>query len=65
MTFCPPPYSPDLARYYILLSPWFKIKLKGCHFDTTEVTEAESQVVLHILTEHEIQMYLKKMADAL
>jgi hypothetical protein len=29
------------------------------------VTEAESQVVLHILTEHEIQMYLKKMADAL
>jgi hypothetical protein len=29
-----------------------KIKLKGCHFDTNEVTEAESQVVLNTLTEH-------------
>jgi hypothetical protein len=28
-----------------------KIKLKGRHFDTTEVIEAESQVVLNILTE--------------
>jgi hypothetical protein len=32
-----------------------KIKLKGCHFDTTEVMEAESQAVLISLTEHDFQ----------
>jgi hypothetical protein len=31
------------------------IKLKGSHFDTTEVIEAESQAVLNILTEHNFQ----------
>jgi hypothetical protein len=30
-------------------------KLKGCHFDITEVIEAESQAVLNILTEHDFQ----------
>jgi hypothetical protein len=28
-----------------------KIKLKGCHFDTIEVTEAESRTVLNTLKE--------------
>jgi hypothetical protein len=31
------------------------MKLKGCHFDTTEVMVAESQAVLNILTEHDFQ----------
>jgi hypothetical protein len=30
-------------------------KLKGRHFDTTEVIEVESQAVLNILTEHDFQ----------
>jgi hypothetical protein len=29
--------------------------LKGSHFDTTEVMEAESQAVLNSLTEHNFQ----------
>jgi hypothetical protein len=32
-----------------------KIKLKGCHFHTTEVIEAELQVVLNTLTEQVFQ----------
>jgi hypothetical protein len=32
-----------------------KIKLKGRHFDTTEVIEAESQAVANTLTEHDFQ----------
>jgi hypothetical protein len=40
-----------------------KIKLKGRHFDTTEVVEAESLAVLNILKEHNF-MHLK-MAEAL
>jgi hypothetical protein len=30
-----------------------KMKLKGHHFDTIEVIEAESQVALNTLTEHD------------
>jgi hypothetical protein len=37
-----------------------KIKLKGCHFDTIEVMEAESQAVLNILTEHDFQDAFRK-----
>jgi hypothetical protein len=37
-----------------------KTELKGCHFDTIEVMEAESQVVLNTLTEHEFQDAFKK-----
>jgi hypothetical protein len=37
-----------------------KIKLKGRHFDTTEVIEAESQAVLNTLTEHDFQNAFKK-----
>jgi hypothetical protein len=35
------------------LFPRLKIKLKGLHFDTVEVIEAESQVVMNTLTEHD------------
>jgi hypothetical protein len=37
-----------------------EIKLKGRHFDTTEVIEAESQAVLNTLTEHAFQDAFKK-----
>jgi hypothetical protein len=37
-----------------------KIQLKGCHFDTVEVIEAESQVVLNTLTEHGFQDAFEK-----
>jgi hypothetical protein len=37
-----------------------KIKLKGCHLDTTEVIKAELQVVLKTLTEHDFQNALEK-----
>jgi hypothetical protein len=37
-----------------------KIKLKGRHFDTTEVIEAESQAVLNIFIEHDFQDTFKK-----
>jgi hypothetical protein len=37
-----------------------KIKLKGHHFDTTEVIEAEWQVVLNTLTEQNFQDAFKK-----
>jgi hypothetical protein len=35
------------------------MKLKGCHFDTIEVIEAESQAVLNTLTQHDFQDALK------
>jgi hypothetical protein len=38
-----------------VLFPRLKIKLKGRHFDRIEVFEAESQVVLKTLTEHNFQ----------
>jgi hypothetical protein len=44
----------------IFLFPQLKIKPKGHHFDTAEVIEAESQVVLNILTEHDFQDGFKK-----
>jgi hypothetical protein len=40
-----------------------KIKLKGRHFDTIQVIEAESQAVLNILAEHGFQDAFK-MADS-
>jgi hypothetical protein len=42
-----------------------KIKLKGHHFDTTEVTKAKSKAVLNTLTKHDFQDTFKKMAEAL
>jgi hypothetical protein len=41
-----------------------KIKLRGSHFDTTEVTEAESQVVQNTLTQHEFQDAFKNGKSA-
>jgi Tfp pilus assembly protein PilF len=42
-----------------------KVKLKGRHFDTTEVTEAELQVALNTLREHDFQDAFKQMAQVL
>jgi hypothetical protein len=42
-----------------------KIQLKGHHFDTIEVTEAELQVVLNTVTELDFQDVFKKMTEAL
>jgi hypothetical protein len=39
----------------VLCFPRLKIKLKGRHFDTTELMKAESQAVLNSLTEHDFQ----------
>jgi hypothetical protein len=36
------------------------IKLKGRHFETIEVVEAESQAVLNTFTEHDFQDAFKK-----
>jgi hypothetical protein len=36
-----------------------KIKVKSCRSDSTEVIEAESQVVLNSLTEHDFRDALK------
>jgi hypothetical protein len=41
------------------------MKLKGCHFDTIEVIEAESQAVLNSLTEHDFQDAFKKFGEDL
>jgi hypothetical protein len=38
----------------------FKIELKGRHFDTTEVIEADSQAMLNTHTEHDFQDAFKK-----
>jgi hypothetical protein len=51
---CHPP--PTLLSLF----PRWKIKLKGHHFDTIEVTEAESQVVLNTLTELNFQEEFKE-----
>jgi hypothetical protein len=40
---------------YFSLFLRLKIKLKGRHFDTTDVIDAESQAVLNSLTEHDFQ----------
>jgi hypothetical protein len=37
-----------------------KIKLKGRHFGTSEVIDAESQAVLNSLTKHDFQDALKE-----
>jgi hypothetical protein len=42
------------------LFPQLKIKLEGSHFDTNEVTEAESQAVLNTLTEQDFLDTFKK-----
>jgi hypothetical protein len=49
---------PHLSHFSLL--PRLKIKLRGPHFDTIKVIEAESQVVLDNLTEHDFQDAFKK-----
>jgi hypothetical protein len=44
----------------MMIVPRLKIKLKDHHFDTIEVTEAKSQAVLNILTEHDFQDAFEK-----
>jgi hypothetical protein len=50
---------------YFSLFPLLKIKLKGRHFDTTDVIEAESQAVLNTLTEHDFQDAFKNWHKSL
>jgi hypothetical protein len=45
---------------YFSLLPRLKIKLKGCHFDITEVIEVESQAVLSTFIEHDFEAAFKK-----
>jgi hypothetical protein len=44
-----------LHSSYFSLFPPLKMKLKGRHFDTIEVIEAELQAVFNTLTEHDFQ----------
>jgi hypothetical protein len=57
-------YSPDLTPWDFSLFPQFKLKFKGCHFDTIKVIEAESQAMLDTLTGHDFQNALK-MGEAM
>jgi hypothetical protein len=49
---------PDISYF----SPFLRLKIKliGRHFDTTEVTEADSQAVPNILTEQDYRDAFKK-----
>jgi hypothetical protein len=49
---------------YFSLFPRLKVKLKDRNFDTTEVTEAEQQVVLSTITEHAFQDAFKNGRNA-
>jgi hypothetical protein len=62
MTVIPhPAHSPDLAPCNFTLFPRLKTKLKGRHFETIEVIQAESQAVLSTLREHDFQDAFKKL----
>jgi hypothetical protein len=49
---------------YFSLFPQLKVILKGCHFDTIEVIEAESQAVLNTFTKHGFQDTFKNCRSA-
>jgi len=55
-----PPYSPDLAPCDFFLFQKMKLKLKGCWFDTKKEIQAESQRVLHTLTEKDFHEAFQK-----
>jgi hypothetical protein len=57
----PPPHSSNLAPSNVYLFPGLKMKLKGCHVDTIEVIEAESQAVFNTLREHGFQDAFKTL----
>jgi hypothetical protein len=44
---------------YFTQFPRLKMNLRGCHFDTIEVIEAELQVVQNTLTEHDFHYAFK------
>jgi hypothetical protein len=44
-----------VPTHHTFLFPRLEIKQKGCHFETTEVIEAESQAVLNTLREDDFQ----------
>jgi hypothetical protein len=48
---------------YFSLFSQLTIKLKGPHFDTTEVVDPESQAVLNSLTEHGFQDAFKEWLE--
>jgi hypothetical protein len=65
LPFSPGNFLPKTAwlpspTHSTVLFPRLKIKLKGRHFDTAEVLEAELQVVLNALTERDSQDAFKK-----
>jgi hypothetical protein len=49
------PHPPSFSLF-----PRLRIKLKGRHFDTTEVIEAESQAMPNTLTDHDFHDAFKK-----
>jgi hypothetical protein len=53
-----------VVPHHCYLFPRLKIKLKGRHFDTTEVIEAESQAVLNTHTELDFQDTFKNGRSA-
>jgi hypothetical protein len=59
-----PPNSADLAPCDFYPFPRLKIKLKGRHFDTIEVMEAELQAMLNTLTEYDFQDAFKNGRSA-
>ncbi len=58
------PYSPDLPPCDFCLFPKLKLELKGCHIDTIETMQTESQVVLDTFTEADFQTFLKSLKKA-
>jgi hypothetical protein len=53
--FLPKQYNCRPQPIPLLTVPQLKTKLKGCHFDTTGVTEAELLAALNTLTDHDFQ----------
>jgi hypothetical protein len=53
------PHPPHFSLF-----PPLKIELKGRHFDTNEVMEAESQAALNTLTEHDFQDAFENVKSA-
>jgi hypothetical protein len=49
-----------VPTHLTFLFPRGQIKLKGHHFNTTEIMEAQLQAVLNTLTEHDFQDAFKK-----
>jgi hypothetical protein len=59
-----PPYSPDLAPSDFFLFIKMKLKLQGRRFNTNEEIQAESQIVLDILTEKDFRKRSKNEGDS-